>query len=99
MTRLTFLEGGKLGSNHQPNTAETSILSTTSTTKMAQIPQNLPDLVRERFDAARASGAISFWPTEVDILQVNGIAVIAPPPANVPKAQDHGSSAIQPTEG
>jgi ATP adenylyltransferase len=38
-------------------------------------PINLPELVSNKFDTAKESGALKFWATEVDIVQVNGIPV------------------------
>jgi hypothetical protein len=39
------------------------------------LPEGLPGLVRARFESARESGALTFWPTEVEVLQVGGIPV------------------------
>lgn len=36
---------------------------------------NLPALVRNKFDAARASGALTFYQTQVSILQYNDTPV------------------------
>ena len=44
---------------------------------MAQssIPSDLPTLVKDKFNLAQESGAVNFWPTEVEVLSVNGIPV------------------------
>lgn len=39
------------------------------------IPSNLPELVREKFKAAKDAQELTFWPTEVSILHVNSVPV------------------------
>lgn len=39
------------------------------------MPANLPERVSDKFRAARAAGELTFWPTEVAILHLNGLPV------------------------
>lgn len=40
-----------------------------------KVPANLPDLVGVAFQRAKASGDISFFPTQVAVLNINGVPV------------------------
>jgi hypothetical protein len=42
------------------------------------VPVDLPRLVKEKFDAAKEAGDLSFWPTKVAILKVNDFSVSSP---------------------
>ena len=54
------------------------------------IPSNLPELVKEKFNAAKDAQELTFWPTEVSIVHINGVPVSHLPllpcrsPANYP---------------
>jgi hypothetical protein len=39
------------------------------------VPSNLPDLVKEKFNAAKEAQELTFWPTQVFILHINGVPV------------------------
>jgi len=39
------------------------------------VPSNLPDLVKEKFNAAKEAQELTFWPTQVFILNLNGVPV------------------------
>ena len=39
------------------------------------VPVNLPDLVREKFNAAKEAQELTFWPTQVFVLHLNGVPV------------------------
>jgi hypothetical protein len=39
------------------------------------IPQNLPELVKAAFNKARSNGDLSFYPTQVTLLNINSIPV------------------------
>jgi hypothetical protein len=39
------------------------------------VPESLPELVSERFQAAKQAGDLLFWDSEVALLNVNGISV------------------------
>lgn len=39
------------------------------------IPPNLSELVCEKFETAKLSGDINFWPTKVAVVPVNGFPV------------------------
>lgn len=58
----------------------TRLKGSTMPTQLTQIMEsidNLPALVRDRFDAARASGALIFYQTQVSILRYHDIPVNA----------------------
>lgn len=50
-------------------------LSLLAMTQLVRAPSNLPDLVRTAFARARAAGDLTFFPTQVALLRVNGIPV------------------------
>jgi hypothetical protein len=39
------------------------------------LPDNLPDLVKEKFISAKEAQELTFWPTQVSILHLNGVPV------------------------
>lgn len=42
---------------------------------MPPVPANLPDLVRAAFVRAKAAGDLTFFPTQVALLRVQGVPV------------------------
>ncbi|EFX00297.1 bis(5-nucleosyl)-tetraphosphatase [Grosmannia clavigera kw1407] len=64
--------------------------------QLVSAPSNLPDLVRTAFARARAAGDLTFFPTQVALLRINGIPLqlrFAPSLAKKPKTADASKSA------
>ena len=47
-------------------------------TTLTVVPVNLPELVKDKFNAAKEAQELTFWPTQVFILHLNGIPVRTP---------------------
>lgn len=41
----------------------------------AKVPANLPELVRAKFNTAKANGDVNFYPTQVAVLKIGSVPV------------------------
>lgn len=63
-----------------------------------KVPANLPELVRAKFNTAKANGDVNFYPTQVAVLQLGSVPVRSRCPLRMATPHKISRKVIQPAD-